>query len=120
MLLPARAQRGGELSVTGPVHLLDPGAKLAQRFLARRAGQLPPSRHRRRFITVPIAAVISRGLGRDPPGEVLQPLQHRGLVLQRSAKLGDELRELAKPLLYGAEVNGLAFVQAGEPFIMVG
>ncbi len=44
--LPARAEGGGQVAVSGPVDLLNPGAEAGQRFAALVGWELPPLRYR--------------------------------------------------------------------------
>ena len=65
VLVPARAEGGGEMAVAGAVDLLDPGAEPAQGFLAFGSVEFPPPRSRgrlvlrRRFRSPRLPAVIA-------------------------------------------------------------
>ena len=57
MRLPARAERGGQVAVAGPVDLLDPGAQPGDGFGSCVGREVPPLRRRFGVVAVGVGAV---------------------------------------------------------------
>lgn len=88
MLLPARAERSGEVPVARPVDLLHPGAQPRQCLIPCRSSEFPPARNRHGPVGVilPVTAAAGIGYGRDPRRErgdllieTIESVEDRGL-----------------------------------------
>ena len=116
VLGPARAERGGEVAIAGPVDPVHPLAQLGQRGAAFVAGESPPGRCRAG--PVPVTAAVfccgaPAGEFGDLPVDGVEAGQGGGVFGEGAADRGDHAGQLVQLPGQGGVVGCFAGVEGG-------